>query len=139
EGAIAHELKEAPAMLRDRRHQDLAAARAQPRHGAGLITLYQPAVADHIGGENGGETALRAFFGHLSRLVSGKCRTRILFSACRGVYRSGLPLRVTSRPPSDCGRSGLGSKAVVGGAGLAVSFVPGAAAHAYMDFRGAAR
>jgi hypothetical protein len=32
---------------------------------AGFVLLHQPAIADYISGEDGGEAALGAFFGHV--------------------------------------------------------------------------
>src|SRR5262249_36173890 len=47
-------------MLRDFRLKQLLAVGAQPRERAGLVLLHEPAVTDHIGGQNRGEPALHA-------------------------------------------------------------------------------
>src|SRR5215510_9598099 len=47
-------------MLRDFRLKQLLAVGAQPRERAGLVLLHEPAVTDHIGGQNCGEPALHA-------------------------------------------------------------------------------
>ena len=44
------------------------APRLEGRQRARLIVLHETAVADHVGGEDGGEAALDAFFGHKMRL-----------------------------------------------------------------------
>src|SRR5947208_2663164 len=69
-GTVTHELEDAPAMLAHQGHQDIVAARPQLRHRARIILLHEAAVADDVGGKNGGETALRPFLGHFGRLLS---------------------------------------------------------------------
>ena len=49
----------------------------------GLIHLHEAAVADHIGGQNGGKTALGAFFGHPGRLLSKGAVRQIVCAPCR--------------------------------------------------------
>ena len=46
------------------RFEDLRAPTFEPRQRAGLVSLHQAAVPDHIGGKDGGETPLGPFFGH---------------------------------------------------------------------------
>ena len=47
-GAVARALDDAPVMHGDRRIDEIAAQRPQPRQGAILVRAGQPAVADHI-------------------------------------------------------------------------------------------
>ena len=44
------------------------AAGLERSQGAGFIRLHEAAVADHIGGQNGGKAALGTFFGHRVQL-----------------------------------------------------------------------
>ena len=88
--AVAHDLEDAPALLRDQWHQDIVTARPQQRHRAGLILLHEPAVADHVGGKNRGEAALDAFFGHSGRLLSRRAVCRSVGAPRSGVYRPHL-------------------------------------------------
>ena len=60
----------------------------------GLVRLHEAAVADHIGGQNGGKTALGAFFGHLVPLVLHAAVQQIVGAPRREVYRPGLRIRV---------------------------------------------
>ncbi len=78
--AIAHDLEDSPAMLRDQWHQDIVPARPQQRHRSGFILLHEPAVADHVGGKNGGETALGAFFSHVAGILSDPAGDRIVLT-----------------------------------------------------------
>ena len=55
--AVAHQLEDAPVMARDLRLEQFLAPRRQPLMGALLVALHERRVADHIGGENGGELA----------------------------------------------------------------------------------
>ena len=70
EDAVTHKLEDTPAMLRNRWHQDIVAARPQQRHRARFILLHEAAVANHVGGKDGCETALSALFGHQGCLHS---------------------------------------------------------------------
>ena len=58
--AVAHQLEDAAVMLVDLRLEQLLAVRAQPLERPGLILLHEPAVADHVGGEDRGEPAFHA-------------------------------------------------------------------------------
>ena len=63
--AVTHHLDDAALMLRHQGLEDSLAARSfRVRERAGLVLLHEPAVADHIGRENGGEPALDACIGH---------------------------------------------------------------------------
>jgi hypothetical protein len=53
-------------MTLDSRVDDLRALLLEPRQRAGLVSVHQAALPDHIGGENGGKPALGAFFNHLA-------------------------------------------------------------------------
>src|SRR5262245_52279434 len=52
-------------MLRDQRLQDALAAFLERRKSSRFILFNEPAVADHVGGENCGEATLNAFFAHV--------------------------------------------------------------------------
>ena len=67
--AVAHDLDDAAVMLGDQRIQDALTPLLQRRQRARLVLLHQSAVADHVGGKDGGEAALDAFFGHVARLL----------------------------------------------------------------------
>src|SRR5262249_45089300 len=58
--------------------------------------LHEPAVADHVGGQNRGETALRAVFSHPERLLSVDGKRQIVCAPRPGVYRLRVPLGVNS-------------------------------------------
>ena len=62
--AVAGHLEDAALMLGDQWLQHLLAPGLERGQRAGLIVLHQPAVADHVGGQDGSEAALDAFFGH---------------------------------------------------------------------------
>src|SRR5262249_8071471 len=66
---------------------DDAAVQVQRLERALLVHAHEPAIAGHIGGQNGGKTALGAFFSHATR-CPGKAMHRILLAACCGVYRA---------------------------------------------------
>ena len=53
QGAVAHELDEAAAVLGEERLDQLPAQRLQPGERAGLVALHEPAVADHVGRHDG--------------------------------------------------------------------------------------
>ena len=52
--AVAHELDDAPAVLGDERVDELAAVDLQALERAGLVAPHEPAVADHVGRQDGG-------------------------------------------------------------------------------------
>ena len=56
--AVAGALDDAAPAPGDRRVYELEPDRLQARKRSGLVHLHQPAVADHVGGENRGEPAL---------------------------------------------------------------------------------
>ena len=55
--AVAHQLEDAAVVLLDRRLEQLPAVRSEPLKRAGFVLLHEAAVADDVGGENGGEPA----------------------------------------------------------------------------------
>jgi len=57
-------------MLGDQRLQDTFAPLFQCSESSRLVLLDQAAVAYHVSGENSGEAALGAFFGHIVQLLS---------------------------------------------------------------------
>ena len=57
QNAVAHELEDAAAMLRYLRFNQFKPVGLQPLEGFRFILLDQPAVADDIGGEDGGQFA----------------------------------------------------------------------------------
>ncbi len=59
QGAIAHQFDHAAAARGDRGLDQLAAMRLKPRERAALVLAHQARVADHIGGEDGGKSALQ--------------------------------------------------------------------------------
>ena len=50
--AVAHQLDDAAAVLGDQRLDELLAQRLQARDRAGLVGPHEPAVADHVRGQN---------------------------------------------------------------------------------------
>ena len=52
ENAVPGALDDAPVMQSDGRVDEVAAQRPQPRQGAILVRARQPAVADHVGGQD---------------------------------------------------------------------------------------
>jgi hypothetical protein len=58
EKAVSYKLEDAAAMLRDFRLEKLLAMCPQALEGARFILLHEPAVPDHIGGQDGGELAV---------------------------------------------------------------------------------
>ena len=83
--AVAHDLEDPSALPCDQWHQDILATRPQQRHRSGLILLHEPAVADHVGGKNGGETALDAFFSHVVRISSEDAADEIVLVPVREI------------------------------------------------------
>ena len=64
--AVAHQLDDAAAMLGDQRVQDPCGDAPSSRRACRPRPLHEPAVADHVGGEDGGEPAF-----HVHRWRSG--------------------------------------------------------------------
>ena len=60
QGAVAHELDDAPAVLGDERLDELPAVGLEAAEGALLVALHQARIADHVRGEDGGEPAVDA-------------------------------------------------------------------------------
>ena len=58
--AVAHQLDNAAAVLGDQRLDELLAQRLQARDRAGLVGAHEPAVADHVRGQNRRELAFHA-------------------------------------------------------------------------------
>jgi hypothetical protein len=69
-------------VLRDQRLDEALAMALQPAERARLVLLSQARIADHIGRENGGETAVDAGGGHgvTSNLSSASIFTRAALS-----------------------------------------------------------
>src|SRR5215470_8271665 len=65
---VAHHLDDAAVMLGDQWLQNTFAPLFQCSESSRLVLLDQAAVAYHVGGQDGGEPALRAFFGHAQQL-----------------------------------------------------------------------
>ncbi len=63
---IAHELDDAPMMLRDLGIDDFFSVGLELGKRSRFIGAHQPAVADDIGAEDGGESTLFALRGHRS-------------------------------------------------------------------------
>lgn len=59
-------------------------------------SLHQPTVSAHIGGHDGGKSALDAFFGHGERLLSESSAGVIVLGPWSGVYLTELPKWVTN-------------------------------------------
>src|SRR5207248_9012400 len=59
------------------RLKGFAAPRLECGDGAGFVQLHQSAVADHIGGQDCGETALGALFGHVAPLLPACAQIRL--------------------------------------------------------------
>ena len=64
QGAVAHELDQPAAMVRQQRVDQLGAMGLQAGQGRGLGRLHQPAVADHVGRQDGCQPPPRRRFGH---------------------------------------------------------------------------
>jgi hypothetical protein len=91
----------------------------------GLVQMHEAAVANRIGGKNGGKPALGAFFGHLARLFLRNAVQQILRLACRGVYQPGLPHGVINGGRGISAlRPFMPQQADIGRPGLQVSSVP---------------
>jgi hypothetical protein len=58
--AVAHQLHDATAMLRDQRLDQLFAQRPQAGNGAGPVGAHEPTVAHHVGGQNRRQPTFRA-------------------------------------------------------------------------------
>ena len=59
-----------------------------------LIDAHRSAEAGDIGGKDGGEAALDAFFGHAVRLPLENAVPLIVLGRREGVHQARLPLRV---------------------------------------------
>ncbi len=59
QGAVAHELNDAPAVLADRGLEELPVQGLEARQCALLVGTHEAAVADDIGGQDGGQSALQ--------------------------------------------------------------------------------
>ena len=64
QGAVAHELDQPAAMVGQQRVDQLGAMRLQAGQGRGLGRLHQPAVADHVGRQDGCKPPPCRRFGH---------------------------------------------------------------------------
>ncbi len=64
QGAVARGLEYAAAELRRDRIEDLRAQGLQPRQGPGLVRIHHARITDDVSGEDRGEAALKALFGH---------------------------------------------------------------------------
>ena len=74
-------------MFGDHGLENVRAAGFKGSECTGLVQLHEAAVADHIGGQNGGKTALGAFFGHLAPFGLHAAVQQIVGARCQGVYR----------------------------------------------------
>src|SRR5713101_7914491 len=75
-----------------RQRDETPKPRRRQRHRSGLILLHEPAVADHVGGQNRGEAALVAVFGHTVR--SENAGRRLYWHPAGKSNRAGSPDRV---------------------------------------------
>ena len=64
--AIAHHFDETAMVLPDQRSEHIAPPRLEGGERARLVCFHEPAVADHIGGQNCCQTALRRILNHLA-------------------------------------------------------------------------
>ena len=55
--AVAGQLDDAPSMLGDLGVDEFAAVRLERRERRGLVDAHEPAVADHVGSQDSGQTA----------------------------------------------------------------------------------
>jgi len=60
----------AAVVLRHQWFENVPATLFERSHRTGFVLLHEPAVADHVGCQNGGEAALGAFFGYVTPLPS---------------------------------------------------------------------
>ncbi len=70
EPPVTHDLEDAALVAGNQGLQHFLASRLERRQRAGLVPLREPAVADHVGGQNSGEAAPGAIFGHAVWLPS---------------------------------------------------------------------
>lgn len=91
---VTHQLEDAAVVFGDFRFEQLLAVPPQAVERVDLVLRHQAAVADYVSGEDRGEVALSALFGHAS--VLRERSHSILLTPHLGVYRAGLPLRVIS-------------------------------------------
>ncbi len=96
EQSVAHQLEDAALMLGNLRLDQLFAIRAQAFESPRLILFHEPAIADHIGGQDGSKAALGAFLHHVV-LPSENAVREIVLAPRRKVYRAGLPRWVKMR------------------------------------------
>src|SRR6266446_6379691 len=68
--AIPHQLDDAAMMFGNCWLKNLSTPGFERSQGAGLVMLHEAAVADYVGGQNGGKATLNALFGHMTRLPS---------------------------------------------------------------------
>jgi hypothetical protein len=64
QGAVAHQLDDAPVVLGNRGIDQFGPVTLKPRQRAGLILAHEARVADHIGGQNCREPPLLGRHGH---------------------------------------------------------------------------
>src|SRR5262249_35294016 len=81
---IADELEDPTMMIADLRFEQFLAVRLQASECACLVLFHESAVADDIGNQYSGETALSAFFGH------GDAPAFLSKSAVRRILSPGL-------------------------------------------------
>ena len=92
-------------MLSNEGHQDTRATLFQYRQRPRLVLLYQPAVTDDIGGEDGGKAALDRFYGHRCHDLL-EAILQIVVDSPPWVYRVGTSAMGQSRRFRDvCHRS----------------------------------
>ena len=94
---VAHQLEDDAPMRRDRRLDQFDPVRLKPLEGPRLVQLHQPAVADDICGEDGGELPFheRALFGQHETQIRVEMRLSKLLDAERHA--------LMMRPPNSVG------------------------------------
>src|SRR5262249_2404187 len=68
--AVTHHLDNPTVVSRDKRTQNVASTNFERRQRADLVLLHKAAVANDIGGKNGGKATLAALFDHFAPMPS---------------------------------------------------------------------
>src|SRR5262245_55424474 len=93
---VTHHLDDAAVMIGDHWLQDTFAPLFQCSESSRLVLLDEAAVADHVGGQDGGQAALGAFFGHMTQSPSVCAAAKLYW---RAVSKSiGLDFRIGPNP-----------------------------------------
>jgi hypothetical protein len=87
--SVAGTLDDPAVVLGDRRLQELPPVSVEPGEGPLLVGTHEPAIASHIGCQNGGKPPLHTLFGHAERLAQ-----RSLWDSCEVDVNGIVPISV---------------------------------------------